>query len=251
MGVVAPPEPPRPDELEALSCEARARRRKRWLGAAAAIALLAGGVLAVYSIASRGSSRASRADRGTTPVKGTKECGIRVAGPRILDSDGKTVYREPLPAGEVHPDSIPSQVRCSGSTVWVVWDNGAGMMKEDYVGSRSGDGGRTWRLVFAESFFGMKAPHELDAYFGPWTLRGPEVAYFVGSCPACSAGTSSGTVSLAVTKNGGRTFRRYRIPALNQYAPVALHVSGRVVTIVGNRVGVGVSPHKTASVRVH
>lgn len=48
---------------------------------------------------------------------------------------------------------------------------------------------------------------ELDAYLGPWTLVGSS-AYFTGRCPACGAGT----VSLWVTKDGGRTFHRYAIP---------------------------------------
>lgn len=43
MSVVAPPEPPRPDELEALIREARARRRRR-------LSMLAAGVLAVAGI---------------------------------------------------------------------------------------------------------------------------------------------------------------------------------------------------------
>src|SRR3954453_14499601 len=45
MSVVSPPPviPPEQDELEALIREARARQRKRWLGAAALVAFLAGG----------------------------------------------------------------------------------------------------------------------------------------------------------------------------------------------------------------
>jgi len=96
----------------------------------------------------------------------------------------------------------------------------------------------------------VKAPHALDAYFGPWTLRGPEVAYFVGSCPACSAGTLEGTVSLWVTKDGGRTFRRYDVSALNGYGASRLRVSGHAVTIVGRRFDVDIPPRKTVTLRV-
>jgi hypothetical protein len=123
------------------------------------------------------------------------------------------------------------------------------MMQEAYVGARSVDHGRTWKLVFSERFFGVKAPHELDSYMGPWILRG-RVAYFTGSCPACSSTTSVGTVSLWVTKDAGRTFRMYRVPALTGYAPVRLRVRGRNVRIWAKRFARGVKPHKTVTVRV-
>jgi hypothetical protein len=41
MSVVAPPEPPRPDELEALIREARARQRRRWIQIVTAVAAAA------------------------------------------------------------------------------------------------------------------------------------------------------------------------------------------------------------------
>ena len=51
-------------------------------------------------------------------------------------------------------------------------------------------------------------------------------------CPACGgAETVSGTTSLWVTKDGGRTFRRYRIPGLIGYQPVRVRVSGSDVAI--------------------
>lgn len=249
MSVVAPPEPPRPDELEALIREARARRRKRWLGTVAVVALLAAATIALDSIAARGSPHTPPIAAGPTPaVKSGSGCGVRGKGVRILDASGKTVYREP--GHWVHPNAGRPEIRCSGATIWAVWFNGAGMMQEAYVGARSGDGGRTWRLVFSEAFFGVKAPHELDAYFGPWTLRGREVAYFVGSCPACNAGTLSGTVSIWVTKDGGRTFRRYDVLALNGYAPSRMRVSGHDIAIVGRRFSVTLPPRKTVTVRV-
>lgn len=256
MSVVAPPDPPRPDELEALIREARARQRKRWVATAAFVAILAGGALAAYSIVSGGSPGASRADFGTAPVKSAKKCGIRVAGPRILGSDGKAVYREPVPAGEKHPNRIGSQVRCSASAIWVVFYNGVAASQEGYVGARSVDRGRTWKLVFAERFFGVKAPHQLDSYMGPWTLRG-HVAYFMGLCPACSTTTSQGTISLWVTKDGGRTFRMYKVPALTGYWPTRIRPSGREVTIDARQVAQKVNSrpfeiytHKTVTLHV-
>ncbi len=170
---------------------------------------------------------------GSTQVKlsvGGGACGVRAHGTRILDRSGRLVYREP--GHYVHPNGGPgAQLRCSGQTVWAVWLNGGGMMKEDYIGARSGDAGRSWRLVISEPFFGVKAPHSIDAYLGPWTLRGPEDAYFTGWCAPCSTGKLNGTVSLSVTTDGGVTFRRYAVPALNGYEPTSLRVSGTNVTI--------------------
>lgn len=223
MSVVSPPPQ---DELELLIREARARQRKRWLGAAVAVAVLAGGALAVFSIAGGGSRSASSAGGGPAAVRVTRTCGIRVAGPRILGADGRAVYREPVPRGEVHPNFIPSQVRCSGSAIWVVWFNGAGMMHEDYVGARSLDRGRTWHVVFAQ----QPGVHSraLDAEIGPWTLGGPRAAYVVGTCPAC---WGFGTVSLSVTRDAGHTFRMYRVPGSDRWMPSSIRVRGRQVTI--------------------
>lgn len=248
MSVVAPPEPPRTDELELLIREARARRRKRWLGTAALVALLAGGALAAYSIASGGTPAASSVGGGRAGAKPDEACGVRGLGIRILDESGETVYREP--GHYVHPNAGFPTIRCSGSTVWAVWFNGAGMSQEAYVGARSLDGGRTWKLVFSEGMFGPKAPHHLDSYLGPWTLRG-HAAYFTGSCPACSTPTSQGTISLWVTKNAGRTFRMYRVPALSGYEPTSLRVAGADVIISAKKFLRGVTPpHKTVTVHL-
>jgi hypothetical protein len=244
MSVVAPPEPPRPDELEALIREARARQRKRRLGAAALVALLAGVVLGIGSIVSGGSAITSRSGAPTVAVKAGKACRIRVEDMRIVDTTGHTLYREPGSWTRNYPH--PSVVRCSGSTAWVVWDNGAAMNQEGYVGAHSVDGGRTWHLVFAESYFGVNAPHELDSYLGPWTLVG-KIAYFTGSCPACSPGP---TISLWVTKDGGQTFRKYAVPALTGYAPAGVRVSRDTVTIVGKPFSRGATHRKTATLRV-
>jgi hypothetical protein len=244
MSVVAPPPQ---DELEALIREARARRRKRWLGVAVFVALLSGAAIAAYSIANGRSTGPPRAGRGNAAARSTEKCGIRVAGPRILGSDGSTVYREPI-RHEVNPDRIPSQVRCSGPTIWVVWFNGVAASQEGYVGVRSIDSGQTWKLVFAEGFFGVKAPHQLvSGYLGPWTLDGPRHAYFTGTCVACGYGT----VSLWVTKDVGRTFRMYKVPALTGYWLVGLRVAGRTVRISARTSVRGVGPpHKTAAMRV-
>ena len=94
------------------------------------------------------------------------------------------------------------------------------------------------------------APHQLDSYLGAWTLGGPQVAYFTGSCPVCGAGPLFETVSLWVTKNGGRTFRRYAIPSLDGYSPSGIRVSGHEVTVFAMQVARGARPRKTATVHV-
>lgn len=249
MSVVAPPEPPRSDELEALIREARSRQRKRWIGASAVIAVLAATAMGINSVVAGKRPTTSRSSGGPSPsVRTGNACGVRVAGTRIVDPRGHMLFREPGNWSAGYPR--PHVVRCSGPAVWVVWDNGAGMMQEAYVGARSLDRGRTWKTVFAERFFAVKAPHELDSYLGPWTLRGPKVAYFTGSCPACSTKTSEGTVSLWITKDAGRTFREYKVPALTGYAPTRLRVAGKDVTIFAKRFMRGVKPHKTVTVRV-
>ena len=222
MSVVSPPPviPPKHDELEALVREARARQRKRWLGTAALIALLAGGALVAHSIASGGRTNAAHARSKGAPVKATQECGIQVAGTRIR-RNGARVYRDPSPA------AMSSTVRCSGQAIWVVFVNGVGMMHEEYVGVRSADRGRTWHVVFAQQP-GLPSRRGIDAEVGPWTLAGPRAAYFVGSCPACRG---LGTVSLSVTTDAGRTFRRYRVPGSDLWVPRSIRLRGNRVAI--------------------
>ena len=66
MSVVAPPEPPRPDDLEALIREARARQRRRWLAATAVAALAAAVVTGIFSIVG-GHGRAAGQGQGRLP----------------------------------------------------------------------------------------------------------------------------------------------------------------------------------------
>jgi hypothetical protein len=111
--------------------------------------------------------------------------------------------------------------------VWVLFHGGAASSQEAYVGVRSGDSGRTWKVLLSEAYFGVKAPFTIDSYSGPWTIVGSNAAYFVGWCPACGYGT----VSLTVTLDGGRHFRRYKIPKLTGFRATAIHVVGQRVTV--------------------
>ena len=163
----------------------------------------------------------------------TPPCPVHVAGKRIVDRAGHVVYRDP------GYSSLRAEIRCSGRTIWVVFHGGAASSQEAYVGVRSGDAGRTWRVVFAERYFGVRAPFELDAYSGPWTIAGSRAAYFTGWCPACGYGT----VSLFVTADGGRTFRRYAIPALTGFRATAIRVSGDDVTVTA-RSSLRIGPRK-------
>lgn len=78
MSVVAPPEPPRQDELEALIPEARARQRRRVLLIAAGVFAAVGVGLAVRAVLGGGSSVAIR---GHGPI--TAAAGHVASGPEV------------------------------------------------------------------------------------------------------------------------------------------------------------------------
>jgi hypothetical protein len=215
VSVVAPPPH---DESELLIREARARQLRRRIAAAAVVAGAGVAAFAIHGALSRGSTpRAGRTVVGVPAA--SSSCGVRGAGTRIL-RNGVRVYRDPSPV------AMSSTVRCSGHAIWVVFVNGVGMMHEEYVGVRSGDGGRTWRLVFAQQP-GVRS-QGLDAEVGPWTPAGPNAAYFVGACPACRG---FGTLSLSVTKDAGRSFRRYRVPGSDVWGARAIRVHAHRVSI--------------------
>jgi hypothetical protein len=146
---------------------------------------------------------------------------VHVVGKRIVDSHGHTAYRAPVRR------VVAAQIKCSGRTVWVLFHGGVASSQEAYFGVRSGDGGQTWRLLLSESYFGVTAPFTIDAYSGPWTIVGETAAYFVGWCPACGYGT----VSLTVTLDNGRHFRRYKVRRLTGFRATGIRVVGHDVTI--------------------
>lgn len=86
MSVAAPPEPPRPDELEALIREARARQRKRRLLGVALAAAVFGAVLAAGAIlpADHPGGRADHSRRNGFPAVPRCASGqLRVGQPRV------------------------------------------------------------------------------------------------------------------------------------------------------------------------
>jgi hypothetical protein len=152
----------------------------------------------------------------------TPPCPIHIVGKRIVDNLGQTVYRDP------GYRVVAAQVKCSGRAVWVLFHGGVASSQEAYLGVRSGDGGRTWKLLLSEPYFGIRAPFTIDSYSGPWTIVGANAAYFVGWCPACG---HDGTVSLTYTLDGGRHFRRQRIVRLSGFRGTGIRVEGDDVTI--------------------
>jgi len=168
-------------------------------------------------------------------------CPVHVTGKRLVNRRGQTVYR--YPGRRV----FAAQVKCSGRTVWVLFHGGVASSQEAYLGVRSGNAGRTWKRLLAEPYFGIKAPFTIDSYSGPWTIVGEKRAYFVGWCPACGAGT----VSLTVTLDGGRHFRRYALPKLTGFIGTGIHVVGENVSITAKsqlRTGPRV---RRVTIRVH
>jgi hypothetical protein len=174
-------------------------------------------------------------------VLATPPCPVHIVGKRIVDGRGHTVYRAP------QYRVVAAKVKCSGRTIWVLFHGGVASSQEDYLGVRSGDGGKTWRRLLSEPYFGIEAPFTIDSYSGPWTIVGERAAYFVGWCPACG----HWTVSLTVTLDRGRHFRRYRIPNLTGFLATGIRVVGNDVTVTArSRLGTG-RLTRTATVRIH
>jgi hypothetical protein len=174
-------------------------------------------------------------------VLSTPPCPVHVVGKRLVDRDGHTVYRDP--GYRVNA----AQIKCSGRTVWVLFHGGGASSQEAYVGVRSGNDGRTWKLLLSEPYFGVLAPFTIDSYSGPWTIVGENAAYFVGWCPACGYGT----VSLTVTLDGGKHFRRYKIGELRGFFGTAIRVVGDDVTITA-RSQLRTGPRRrTVTIEVH
>ena len=119
-------------------------------------------------------------------------------------------------------------VHCVGTAVaWVLLspgDDGAAS-QQPYVLYRTLDGGHHWRAVAEERYFAgaypaARATEELGAYSGPFSVVDRRTAYVLGLCPVCSM---QGTVHLAGTPDGGRTWRpAVRVPGLTSHGPYAI-----------------------------
>jgi hypothetical protein len=172
----------------------------------------------------------------------TPACPVHIVGKQIVDNRGQTVYRAP------GHGVVAGQVNCSGRTVWVLFHGGVASSQEAYLGVRSGDGGRTWKLLLSEPYFGVRAPFTVDSYSGPWTIVGENAAYFVGWCPACG---NYGTVSLTFTLDGGSHFRRYRIAKLSGFRATGIRVVGDHVTIAARSQSPTGPRRRTITIEIH
>lgn len=222
--------PALPLEADPLIAEAKQRARRRRLVAAAALllAILGGTGLVVHALAGT-SPGVSTGTRGAAPAATSgRRCAARIVGTRILAPGGSVAYRDP------YPGAMLRELHCSGSTEWAVFVNGIGTNVESYVGVRSLDRGRTWRVALAQDPR-VRLKRSIGAEVGPWALHGSRAAYFLGICNPCQLGNTWGTVSLTVTKDAGRTFRSYPVPALAGWAPLRIRASGREVTIWARR----------------
>jgi hypothetical protein len=84
VSVVAPPEPPRQDELEALIREARARQRRRWLVGVAVLGAAAAVTLSVWAAVPRGTTarHTSPAPPAGEAVASCSAAQLRITLPR-------------------------------------------------------------------------------------------------------------------------------------------------------------------------
>jgi photosystem II stability/assembly factor-like uncharacterized protein len=175
MSVVAPPEPPRPDELEALIREARARQWRRRALFAAAIAVVAGVGLSVWAAIPGGVSGASGG--GGRPSAAPSFRRIEVGGRRIpivtIGSSGPVTWAAnggglwlTSNGGRRWRRSVPRDVARTGDPVarvlaadfvdarrgWISVDDVFGGFRvpsrsaslRHMAFDRSTDGGRTW-----------------------------------------------------------------------------------------------------------
>ena len=131
----------------------------------------------------------------------------------LRTSDGGRTWHR-VYAAPFGPWSV-GDVRCSGSSVWVLARDGVAAGSEGYLVYRTIDGER-WFPALAQAMLGLPLP-PIDAYSGPFDVVDPQTAVFVGSCSPCGHWTES----LIRTSNAGQGWRRFpRI--LDGYPPLAV-----------------------------
>jgi hypothetical protein len=146
-------------------------------------------------------------------------CPLHTVGKRIEDRHGRTVYR--FPGYRV----VAAQVKCSGTTVSVLFHGGVASSQE----ARRRAIRRRWpdvEALLSERYFGVRHLSRSTRTLG----RGRSSAR---TRPTSLAGAprGRGTVSLTVTLDGGRHFRRYRVPKLTGFQATGIRVVGHNVTI--------------------
>jgi photosystem II stability/assembly factor-like uncharacterized protein len=167
MSVVAPPEPPPPDELEALIPEARARQRRRWLFLAAGVAIAAGVGLAIWAAIPGGhsiviydhghvASTSGQIGRARYAHRGISDMGT--SGGVTWASDGhhlwltgnhgrtwRNVRLRPLGVG-LHKGN-PNPLTNIAEVQFVDKQRGWASSTDRAGIYRTTDGGRTWRVA--------------------------------------------------------------------------------------------------------
>jgi photosystem II stability/assembly factor-like uncharacterized protein len=199
LSVVAPPEPPRPDELEALIREARARQRRRRLAVAGFVALAAGLALALWAaIPGGGSARSARGGGGHSGGPPTTGANGRRAQIFNLGSTGGVTWAmnarhfwltgngggtwRPLPAALGYSGAIHQIQYVDRNHGWV-W---SGARNRLY---RTADGGRSWESA--------PLPRHIAQSETSFTFVSRERGYLAASAPG---------PRLFATQDGGATW---------------------------------------------
>ena len=128
---------------------------------------------------------------------------------RTLD-DGRTWSFDRLYSPRFY---FTGDIGCASASV--AWDLALGdgsMSQQQYLASRTLDGGATWTPMLHESFFPLppkvaRVRDQIDAYAGAFTVPSPTSAFFLGTCDAC------GTTSITTTTDAGRSFEHTRLAA--------------------------------------
>jgi photosystem II stability/assembly factor-like uncharacterized protein len=171
------------------------------------------GVLLVSRNGGRTFARA-RAPGRLQAVCATREGAWAARGNRVWARRGSRFVLR-LRARLGGPGAIPV-LGCRGSSVWVLFEEGAAAGSEGYDVFRSLDGGRTWRVVLAGLDPLRPRLPRLNAYSGPFSVLG-RTAVFMGVCPACGR---QPTTAAVVSRDGGRTWSRRA--TLDGYEPIAV-----------------------------
>lgn len=127
---------------------------------------------------------------------------------RVAAGRWQQVRRGPPVLGD---EGWVARLRCSGSSVWVLWTGGAAAGSQGYRVDRSLDGGTTWRTILGGLITDQPNLPSIDAYSGPFAPQGGAAAGFLGFCPACGAGSWS----YVRTTDGGTTVRRAPMQGLD------------------------------------
>lgn len=180
-----------------------------------------------------GNAKSQSAHLGTNPVIRTTDGGttwtktgalaqsICAAGPRTAwGGVGSKVMRttdggRSWSSRSLYPSPwfSASSIGCAGaSTAWNLAVGGAAMSQQNYLGSLTVDGGRTWTPLLHEAYFPLppnvgKVRSEIDAYSGSFAVVSGSTAFFAGSCAPCGRHP----VSVTRTTDGGATFIRTRL----------------------------------------